>query len=62
MPKTITGILISILLIPVIYILILGIYPSTRDNERFDTLNKVGNRLGPLSKPIQDLLNFWKDL
>lgn len=51
MPKTIIGLLISLLLLPPVYILLLGF---TRALETRDLLilNKLGYRLGPLSNPI----------
>ncbi len=60
-PKTILGFLIAILLLPVIYILLLGF---TRALETRDILllNKFGNRLGPFSKPAAKLTGFLESL
>ncbi|MFY9638857.1 MAG: flippase [Methanobacterium sp.] len=56
-PKTIPGLLISLILVPVIYILLLGF---TQALERRDLLilNKLGYRLGPLSNPIMRFTGF----
>ena len=61
MPKTILGFLITLLLLPVIYILLLGL---TRALETRDILllNKFGNRLGPFSKPVGKITGFLESL
>ena len=61
MPKTILGFLIALLLLPVIYILLLGL---TRALETRDILllNKFGNRLGPFSKPVGKITGFLESL
>ena len=52
MPKTIPGMLISVLLIPVVYILILA-FTHALEMRDLILINKAGNRIGPLSKPYQ---------
>ena len=61
MPKTILGFLITLLILPVIYILLLGL---TRALETRDILllNKFGNRLGPFSKPVGKITGFLESL
>ena len=61
MPKTILGFLIALLILPVIYILLLGL---TRALETRDILllNKFGNRLGPFSKPVGKITGFLESL
>ena len=59
MPKTITGMLISILLIPVVYILILA-FTNALEMRDLILINKAGNRIGPLSIPITKFTKFLK--
>lgn len=51
MPKTILGLLMSLLLLPLVYILLLG-FTQALEMRDLLILNKLGNRLGPLSNPI----------
>ncbi len=57
MPKTIPGLLISLLLVPVIYILLLG-FTQALEMRDLLILNKLGYRLGPLSNPIMRFTGF----
>jgi len=51
MPKTMLGLLMSLLLLPLVYILLLG-FTQALEMRDLLILNKLGNRLGPLSNPI----------
>ena len=57
MPKTILGLIISLILLPPVYIMFLGF---TRALETRDLLilNKLGDRLGPLSNPIKKFTGY----
>ena len=56
-PKTILGLLISLLIMPVIYIFLLG-FTHALEMRDLLILNKLGNRLGPLSNPIIKFTGF----
>ena len=57
MPNTILGLIISLILLPPVYIMFLGF---TRALETRDLLilNKLGDRLGPLSNPIKKFTGY----
>jgi stage V sporulation protein B len=57
MPKTVLGLILSLILLPVVYIFLLGF---TRALEMRDLLiiTKLGYRLGPLSNPISKFTGY----
>lgn len=57
MPKTILGFLITLVLLPVVYILMLGITHALEVRDLLMIKNFV-NRLGPLSKPLKKFTGF----
>jgi stage V sporulation protein B len=56
-PKTILGLLITLILLPVIYILILGITHALEVRDLL-MIKNFGNRLGPFSKPFEKFTGF----
>jgi stage V sporulation protein B len=57
MPKTIIGLLISLLIIPFVYIILLGITKALEMRDLI-LIKKLGYRLGPLSNPITRFTGF----
>jgi stage V sporulation protein B len=57
MPKTILGLILSLILLPFVYLILLGL---TRALEMRDLIiiNQIGNRLGPLSNLIMRFTGF----
>jgi stage V sporulation protein B len=58
-PKTILGLVVALLILPVIYLLILG-FAQALELRDLLILEGVGYRLGPLSKPIITFTGFLK--
>jgi stage V sporulation protein B len=57
MPKTILGLILSLILLPFVYLILLGL---TRALQKRDLIiiNQIGNRLGPLSSIITMFTGF----
>jgi hypothetical protein len=56
-PKTILGLLLSFLIMPIVYIFLLG-FAHALEMRDLIILNKLGYRLGPLSNPIVRFTGF----
>lgn len=56
-PKTILGLFISLLILPLIYIMILAT-TNTLGTRDISMINKIGNRAGPFKKPITIFTNL----
>jgi len=56
-PKTIPGLLISILLLPIVYIILLA-FTGSLETRDLIILNRISDRLGPFSNPLKKFIKY----